>query len=66
MGTNGYAKYLENTFIVFCIRNGGLLCHEKKELETIIIGKNEENLFTIPVWDFFNCSFTPFLMAKIL
>ena len=66
MDTYVIGEYMENTFIVFCIRNGSLFCHKKKELETIIAGEGEADFFTLSVWNFFHCSNTPFSMAKVL
>ena len=66
MDTNVYVKCMENTIVIFCIRDGGLFCYELKELETIDPGENKEDPVTLGVWYSFHCSGPPFHMAKIL
>ena len=39
--------------LFFVSRNGGLFCHQKKELEAIDTGKGEKDLNTLHVWDIF-------------
>ena len=66
MGTNGHAECMENTFVVFCLRNGGLLCNQKKELETIVAGKGKTDLFALSVRCFLHSSSAYSDMAEIL
>jgi hypothetical protein len=57
---------LENTFVILCFGHGGLLCHEKKELETIDTGKNKEDICPIHLWHFLYCSCARYPLAEIL
>jgi hypothetical protein len=66
MDTHVDAQYMENTFVIFCIGDGGLLCNKKKELETIMARKNQANINTICIWDLFHCTHPYFSLAEIL
>ena len=61
-----YVKCMENTSVIFCIRNGGLFRDQKKELETIVTGEGKEDFPALPVWNFLHCSPAHLYMAKIL
>jgi hypothetical protein len=57
---------MANSSVVFCVRNGCLFCHQKKELGPIDPGTHQKNSCSILIWNMLYRPSSFAALAKIL
>jgi hypothetical protein len=66
MDTHDHAEHMEDTLVVFCVRNGRMFCNRKEKLETIIARADTQNICSVFIRDFIHSAHTHSDMAELL